>query len=79
MAGVAPLSYQEIESWMRLTQIVLAPHEVNALILIDAALRQPDEEKKEVDSEESRLAEKERSQGHAWPTRKREPVLLIEE
>jgi hypothetical protein len=38
MAGLAPLSHQEIEAWQRLTGIVLEPLEVEALIALDGAL-----------------------------------------
>lgn len=41
--GVAPLGYVTLESWARQMDVCPAPqpHEVEALMLIDAALRQP--------------------------------------
>lgn len=44
--GVAPLSYTTIEAWSRLSGNEVDPHEVEALMLLDAALRNPGEEDK---------------------------------
>lgn len=41
MAGVNPLSYAEIMAWSELTGADPRPHEVAALIEIDAVLRTP--------------------------------------
>ena len=49
MAGLNPLSYGTIDAWGRLTDRVLTPHEVEGLILLDAALRPPDDVKSEPD------------------------------
>ena len=38
MAGLAPLSYQTIDAWQKLTGTVLTPLEVEALISVDGAL-----------------------------------------
>lgn len=39
MAGIAPLTYAQIESWSRLTGQCPEPHEVSALLEIDLAYR----------------------------------------
>ena len=39
MAGLNPLTYQTLDAWARLTGRDPMPHEVEALILLDAALR----------------------------------------
>jgi hypothetical protein len=39
MEGVAPLTFTTIESWARLTDRNLEPHEVEALLEIDLAMR----------------------------------------
>ena len=44
MAGLNPLTYQTLDAWARLTGRDPMPHEVEALILLDAALRsEPDD------------------------------------
>ncbi len=42
-----PLSYQEVEAWARLTGRHPLPHEVEALILLDRAIRHPPKEEQE--------------------------------
>lgn len=41
-AGYAPLSYREVEAWSRLMGQCPTPHEVYALMAIDAVLCHPD-------------------------------------
>ena len=38
MAGIAPLSYQTIDAWQKLTGTMLTPLDVEALIAVDGAL-----------------------------------------
>ncbi len=38
MGGLAPLSYPVVESWARLKDIQLQPHEIDALLLLDSVL-----------------------------------------
>jgi hypothetical protein len=38
-----PLSYTTIADWARLNQIDVSPHEVHALITLDAAMLSPGE------------------------------------
>jgi len=64
MAGAAPLSYQEIAAWQRLTGIVLEPIEVEALIAVDGALMGVALPEDETDASD------EPEPAHAWPTRK---------
>ena len=65
MAGVAPLSYTNVEAWMRLMDISLEPYEIDALMVLDAAMiagrskRGTDEEE---ESQEQKVT--------AWPDRK---------
>lgn len=42
--GLAPLTYGTIADWARLTGRFPRPHEVRALLLLDAAIRRPDPE-----------------------------------
>jgi hypothetical protein len=42
--SVNPLSYQTVAEWGRLTDTRIAPHEVEALMVLDAAIRQSSEE-----------------------------------
>lgn len=65
MGGVAPLGYTTIDAWSRLTGIQLEPYEVDALILLDAVLCNP-----EAGAEAEEVQATERRQ-QAWPTRKR--------
>ena len=39
--GASSMSYQDIEAWCRLMDRRLAPHEVQALLMLDAAIRHP--------------------------------------
>jgi hypothetical protein len=41
--GSSSLSYRDVEAWCRLMDRRLAPHEVQAVLLIDAAIRDPGE------------------------------------
>jgi hypothetical protein len=41
--GANSLSYQDVEAWCRLMDRRIAPHEVQALLLLDAAVRHPGE------------------------------------
>lgn len=47
MDGYAPLSYTTIVAWSRLMGITVEPHEAEALIAIDGALRHPGEPEKD--------------------------------
>ena len=60
MAGLNPLTYQTLDAWARLLERDPMPHEVEALILLDSALR-PVEDKPEAE---------EVKETPAWPTRK---------
>lgn len=42
--GVNPLSYQTVESWARLTGRTVSPADVDALMRLDAVLRNPEAE-----------------------------------
>jgi hypothetical protein len=42
MSGYAPLSYGTIADWVRLTGTEIYPHEVRALLQLDAVLRNPE-------------------------------------
>jgi hypothetical protein len=42
MNGPDPLTYQAIDAWARLTGREPAPHEVDALLSLDAVFRNPD-------------------------------------
>lgn len=42
MAGIEPLTYSTIHSWAELTDQWPEPHEVEALILLDAVMRNPE-------------------------------------
>ncbi len=64
MNGIAPLTYSTIGEWSRLTATPVHPHEVEALIVIDAVMRGPGKP----DKDEQPVAEK--SERRAWPTRK---------
>lgn len=63
LEGPAPLSYGTIEAWSRLTETHVEPHEVDALIALDHAIRNPEEPKDE--------AEPPREEDAAWPTKKK--------
>ena len=41
-SGLAPLSHQEVEACARLRDLVIAPHEVEALMLLDGVMRDPE-------------------------------------
>lgn len=64
MGGIAPLSPVTIEAWARLMDIHdLEPHEVEGLLILDAALLSDTETNQE---EPVKL----KSSGPSWPTRK---------
>lgn len=42
MGGLMPLSYSELRAWAKLRDIRIRPHEVDALIRIDAVMLHPD-------------------------------------
>lgn len=42
MEGIAPLSYQTIESWAKLTGRSPLPYEIHALMKLDRIIRHPD-------------------------------------
>lgn len=66
MGGLAPLSHAEVGAWARLMDVEPEPHEVEALMILDAAIREPDPGGGEAEQEmEDRMAE-----DVAWPTRK---------
>lgn len=64
MEGVAPLSYTTVAAWSQLTDTAIRPHEVDALMALDAAIRNPDGVK-----DEEVVAPVETP---AWPTRTKE-------
>lgn len=37
-AGLAPVSYPTINAWARMKGVTLAPHEVDALVVLDGAI-----------------------------------------
>lgn len=41
--GIGPLTYLTIDAWARLTDTDVAPHEVEALLLLDFVKRSPGE------------------------------------
>lgn len=47
MDGLAPLTYQDLDAWARLTDRHPEPHEVRALLYLDSVLRHPDAYKDE--------------------------------
>lgn len=47
MSGLAPLSYSTIVDWMRLKGVVVAPEEIDALLLLDSAMIAPGEPEKD--------------------------------
>jgi hypothetical protein len=47
MGGLMPLSYTTIADWARLKEVDIDPHEVGALIALDAAMLAPGEPEKE--------------------------------
>lgn len=42
MSGAQPITYEQIDAWNRLLDIQVKPYEVEALILLDLALRHPE-------------------------------------
>jgi hypothetical protein len=62
MAGLNPLSYATLEAWMRLSGYTLDPLEVQALIMLDAALL--DRSEPEPDTPEPVVRD------DAWPEKK---------
>jgi len=61
MGGMAPLSFTTIRDWATLMDIHVSPLEVQALLVLDAVIRNPEPDTEIV------LAEK---PTHAWPERK---------
>lgn len=41
-SSILPLSHQEVRAWAELRDIAIVPHEVDALMRIDAVLRNPE-------------------------------------
>jgi hypothetical protein len=41
MDGYAPLGYATVAAWAQLMAITVAPHEVEALMMLDAVMRHP--------------------------------------
>ena len=62
MAGLNPLSYETIDAWGRLTGRDPMPHEVEGLILLDAALRPVSDSDEPVEAEPTETP--------AWPEQK---------
>lgn len=62
MAGLNPLSYEAIDAWGRLTGRDPMPHEVEGLILLDAALRPGTRDEVGEDAEEKPVS--------VWPESK---------
>lgn len=46
-AGIAPLSYIEVDAFARRTRTDIEPYEVDALMALDAAMRHPGEDEPE--------------------------------
>jgi hypothetical protein len=42
MSGLAPLGYEAVTAWARLTERTPQPHEVRALLALDAVMLFPD-------------------------------------
>lgn len=61
-AGIHPVSHAEIAAWARLNDRRLMPHEVAALLAIDAVMRTDDEKKAETEEQPPR--------DEAWPEKK---------
>jgi hypothetical protein len=59
--GVAPLSYATVEAWSRLMDVRVDPHEVEALMALDAVMCHPGENEPSEDKPRS---------APAWPTKK---------
>ena len=51
MSGLAPLGYNTIQSWANLTGNNPAPYEIDALIMLDAAMMTPDDDAKPEEDE----------------------------
>ena len=45
--GLAPLGYATVEAWARLMDVEVEPHEVEALMVLDAVMRNPEAPKEE--------------------------------
>lgn len=70
MAGVAPVSYREIEAWARIMDIgYLHPLEVEAITILDAALLSSGTDSETTQDEQVILP----SSGPSWPKRKAPP------
>lgn len=69
MAGLAPLSDTVIESFARLQRLRLEPYEVEFLIHLDAAIREPDSAGGEEEQAEPEATRPRR----AWPSRVKRP------
>jgi len=62
MDGAAPLGYSTVADWSRLAGIDIEPHEVDALMALDAVMRHPAEDEPEKDAEPAPIP--------VWPKRK---------
>jgi hypothetical protein len=69
MAGLAPLSHTEIAAWARLTGNDPDPLEVEALIVLDRVLLEPDSAAEQTKEEEPQPIV--RVEAPAWPAKKR--------
>lgn len=65
--GLAPLSFTTIRHWADLKDIDVLPHEVDALIVLDGAMRDPGEEE---------TAKDDVVVAPTWPVRRAEPILI---
>lgn len=65
MSGFAPLSWNTLESWARLTERHPSPEECDALMALDAAFRNPDEP---AASETADVTAPKTSTVKAWPS-----------
>ena len=69
MHGLDPITYQQIDSWSRLTHRDPDPLEVEAIVhldLITRTSRSPDSSRKKTEAEVPKMPQR------AWPTRKKE-------
>jgi hypothetical protein len=64
-SGAAPLSYQEVGEWSRLTDTPLESWEVEGLMALDAAIRDAQADEDEPKQDEPVVVPRD----DAWPTR----------
>jgi hypothetical protein len=77
--ALAPLSHREIEACVRLHDLDLGPEKVDALLVLDAAILDPDSEP-ETGEEPGTPGQPEPSVPEAaWPTRRAPPRFMAKE